>query len=927
VIARVRASNGEGGRAGLRVWRIFVAVAVVAAALVVGAGTASADVLFSDGFESGDFSAWSSNPVTGGGGTAVVQAGIGKGGSYGAQLSESSASGSKAYVRETFTPAQQDLTASGDFQVTQQGASGGNVPFLRFFTNTGTRIITLYRQNVNGKIQLGYGGGNFATSATLQLNTWANLQLHVITAGATSTVEVLKNGTLIYQKTSASLGTVGVSTVQIGNDTAAQAGTVVADNITVQNGGSLSPPSNTAPPTIAGETEQGQVLSASAGTWSGTQPIRFAYQWQRCDTNGANCADITGATGSTYALASADVNSTIVVAVTASNSAGSAMAWSAPTGVVVVSPPVNSSPPTISPMGTPQQGQTLTANFGAWKGATPMTPAYQWQSCDTSGMNCAPVPGATGTTYTLTSADAGSTIVIAVTETNSVGSATAMSAPTPVVQASSNTLFSDGFESGPSFSTSWVKKTGGNGTAIVQSTTVKTGTYAAQLSETSNSGSLAYVRAALTPEFDLTATGDFNVLQQGASGGNVPFFRFFTSGTTPTRIITLYRQNVTGKIQVGYGGGNFATSATLALNTWATLQLHVIIAGTTSTVQVVLNGTTTIWSTTSANLGTAPAASLQLGNETAAQAGTVVADNITAQTSNSGPPVNTVPPTILGSAQQGQTLTATPGSWSGAQPITPAAYQWRRCDTSGANCAPVGTNNDSYTLTSADVGSTIVVAVTASNSAGSATAPSAATMVVWTSSVVAFWHMDEGSGTTMVDSVGQNNGTLTPSVTVGQPGFSGSAYGFDGSSSYVSVPSADSMNPGSGNFSFTIALQTTGTPPPSPEDWDLIRKGDITTPGGEYKMEFQSTGQASCGFKGTRYAELVAGPKLNDGQWHTVTCVKTSTDIEIIVDGQTFATPVTVGPISNTAPVIIGSHPGADWYQGSLDEANISIGS
>jgi hypothetical protein len=180
----------------------------------------------------------------------------------------------------------------------------------------------------------------------------------------------------------------------------------------------------------------------------------------------------------------------------------------------------------------------------------------------------------------------------------------------------------------------------------------------------------------------------------------------------------------------------------------------------------------------------------------------------------------------------------------------------------------------------------------------------------------------------MVDSVGQNNGILTSSVALGQqPGFSGSAYGFDGSSSYVSVPSADSMNPGSANFSFTIALQTTGTPPPSPQDWDLIRKGDITTLGGEYKMEFQSTGQASCGFKGTHYAELVAGPPLNDGQWHTITCVKTSSDIEMIVDGQTFSTPATVGPISNTAPVTIGSHPGADWYQGSLDEADISIGS
>jgi hypothetical protein len=908
----------------LRVWRIFVAVAVVAAALVVGAGTASADVLFSDGFESGNFSAWSL-VKTGGGGSAVVQSTTVKTGAYAAQLSESSASGSKAYVRDTFTPAQQDLTASGDFQVTQQGASGGNVPFLRFFTSGGTRIISLYRQNVSGKIQVNYGGANFASSATLLLNTWANLQLHVITAGATSTVQVLKDSQLIYQTTSASLGTTGVSTVQIGNDTAAQAGTIVADNINVQSGG--SPPSNTALPTITGEAEVGLALSASVGSWSGSQPLIPSYQWQRCDTNGANCT-LVGSNSSTYTLAPADFGFTIVVAVTESNSAGSATASSVPTAPVSLSPPTNTTAPLIS--GTAQQGQTLTTTTGVWNGSPTINYVEQWQRCDANGLNCANT-GVSGQNYPLTSADVGFTIVVAVTASNSAGSETTMSLPTAVVQVGSNTLFSDDFESGPSFQAWWVKKTGGDGTASVQSTTVKTGTYAAQLSETSNSGSLAYVRTTLggaatpSPQVDLTATGDFNVLQQGASGGNVPFFRFFTSGGT--RIITLYRQNGTAKVQVGYGGGNFASSATVLLNTWYNVQLHVIVNGTASTVQVLLNGTL-VYSTTSASLGTTPVASLQLGNETAAQAGTIVADNITAQTSNSGPPVNTAPPAILGSAQQGQTLTASPGGWSGAQPINYTAYQWQRCDANGANCTNVGTD-PSYTLTSADVGSTIVVAVTASNSAGTLTAPSAPTMVVWTSSVVALWHMDEASGTTtMFDSAGQNNGMLMGSVTAGvSPGFSNTAYGFDGSSSYVSVPSADSMNPGSGNFSFTIALQTTGTPPPSPQDWDLIRKGDITTAGGEYKMEFQSTGQASCGFKGTHYAELVAGPKLNDGKWHTVTCVKTSSDIEIIVDGETFATPATVGPISNTAPVIIGSHPGADWYQGSLDEANISIGS
>ena len=353
MIAGARWSKGEGGRAGLQVWRIFVVAVVVVAALVLGVSTASADVIFTDGFESGDFSAWTL-VKTGGDGSAVVQSSIVKSGSYAAQLSESSNSGSLAYVRKTLGSGQVDLTASGDFQVLQQGASGGNVPFFRLLTSGGTRIISLYRQNVNGKIQVGYGGANFASSGTLALNTWASMQLHVVIAGATSTVEVRLNGTLVYSTTSANLGTTAVASLQLGNETAAQKFTLAADNINVQNGGALSPPSNTALPTIAGESEQGQALSASVGSWSGTQPISYAYQWQRCDTSGANCAS-TGTGGSTYTPGPADVGSTIIVAITASNSAGSATASSVPTTVVMASPPVNTAAPQIS--GTAQQGR------------------------------------------------------------------------------------------------------------------------------------------------------------------------------------------------------------------------------------------------------------------------------------------------------------------------------------------------------------------------------------------------------------------------------------------------------------------------------------------------------------------------------------------------------------------------------------------
>jgi hypothetical protein len=93
-------------------------------------------------------------------------------------------------------------------------------------------------------------------------------------------------------------------------------------------------PTNSAAPTISGTPQVGQTLTASPGTWNSDTTPTYAYQWQRCDTAGNNCAAITGATAQTYTLQSADVDKTLRVVVTASNSSGSGSATSAQTAVV-----------------------------------------------------------------------------------------------------------------------------------------------------------------------------------------------------------------------------------------------------------------------------------------------------------------------------------------------------------------------------------------------------------------------------------------------------------------------------------------------------------------------------------------------------------------------------------------------------------------
>ncbi len=91
-------------------------------------------------------------------------------------------------------------------------------------------------------------------------------------------------------------------------------------------------------------------------------------------------------------------------------------------------------------------------------------------------------------------------------------------------------------------------------------------------------------------------------------------------------------------------------------------------------------------------------------------------------------PTNTGLPMISGTAQEGQTLTTTNGTWD-HHPKT-FHYQWQDCDPNGQNCADTGDDTNSYTLTSDDVGHTIRVTVTATNCGGSAQATSDPTAVV-----------------------------------------------------------------------------------------------------------------------------------------------------------------------------------------------------
>jgi hypothetical protein len=140
-----------------------------------------------------------------------------------------------------------------------------------------------------------------------------------------------------------------------------------------------------------------------------------------------------GATSSSYVLGAGDVGHTIRSVVTASNAGGSASAGSAQTAVVVAATtsvaPLNVALPTIS--GAAQQGQTLTASPGSWNGDAPIAYSYQWQRDGSAN-----IADATGSSYTAQASDVGHTLDVVVAASNDAGTASATSAPTASITAS-----------------------------------------------------------------------------------------------------------------------------------------------------------------------------------------------------------------------------------------------------------------------------------------------------------------------------------------------------------------------------------------------------------------------------------------------------------------------------------------------------------
>ena len=179
------------------------------------------------------------------------------------------------------------------------------------------------------------------------------------------------------------------------------------------------------------------------------------------------------------------------------------------------------------------------------------------------------------------------------------------------------------------------------------------------------------------------------------------------------------------------------------------------------------------------------------------------------------------------------------------------------------------------------------------------------------------WEMNETGSppATMVDSSGGGHDGQPMGGIVGD----GSTYTFDGTGVVVvSDPDGTTLSPGSQDITITASVAFTQLPPH--HDYDIVRKKPAGVKGMQYRMEIMATGKAKCFFTGdSGNAAITAKPVLNDGQFHTISCTKTSSTIGITVDGKAKTKSVLIGSIVNATNISIGAKlEGGDDFVGRM---------
>jgi hypothetical protein len=194
-------------------------------------------------------------------------------------------------------------------------------------------------------------------------------------------------------------------------------------------------------------------------------------------------------------------------------------------------------------------------------------------------------------------------------------------------------ILADNFEAGPGpIGSQWTVDQEGDATVAISTEQSHTGLCAGKFTVSTSATSRAYISKSLGgSKTDVWASGWFDVAQAGVPGNDVPYLRFFDGSS---RIADVFRQNNDGAAWLrtanGAGGWDYQQlNVLMPLNTWHQVILHVVPNGTTSTVQVWIDGAPTYTSTAYNLHTTTQLTTVQLGAEHVSQQAVEYFDDVT----------------------------------------------------------------------------------------------------------------------------------------------------------------------------------------------------------------------------------------------------------------------------------------------------------
>jgi hypothetical protein len=188
-------------------------------------------------------------------------------------------------------------------------------------------------------------------------------------------------------------------------------------------------------PTVIGTATVGKRLTGLSGTWAGFGTISYHFKWYRCNAAGAGCLSISGATAPSYPVGARDVGKTLGLAVSGTDSTGTAWSYASLVGPIAPLRPLLES--TVQPVitGAPVIGKTLEVGTGSWS-PMPASLSYRWERCNANARICAAIPKATQASYVAASADLGHTLLVILQGTNGTTIQNAFSVATPPIVSS-----------------------------------------------------------------------------------------------------------------------------------------------------------------------------------------------------------------------------------------------------------------------------------------------------------------------------------------------------------------------------------------------------------------------------------------------------------------------------------------------------------